>query len=129
MKNSLLFLYTALCLSAGCDDIIDPNISKDKVHIIAPCNQAVLPDGRVIFRWEALEDADGYLFTIVSPSFEQASRIVIDTMIFADSVAMHYGCALTLDSGDYQWGIEAFNFAYRTKQQIYDLAVYKQNQE
>ena len=123
---AILLLPTMFC---SCDDFFETDISKRSVDIIAPTSGACLPAGDVAFRWHAMERATGYRFTLVEPSFDKASRICADTLIMADSVARTYGCTIPLDSGEYEWSVEAFNTAYASKERVSSLTVVDAEEE
>lgn len=118
------FLVVPLLLvaCAACD-ILEEDISKDRVRIIAPADKARAESGSVQFRWQGVEYATGYEFTLVSPAFETADRLVADTVIYADTLARSYGFEATLRAGRYQWRVRAFNSAYNSVSEINTLNV------
>lgn len=121
MKIKLMLAALALTVS-GCG-ILEEDISGDRVRIIAPADRVTLAQGLVEFRWQAAEYASGYTFTLVSPSFDAAERVLADTVIYADSLARHFGMRLELDAGKYEWRVGAFNSAYETRTTVRSLTV------
>ena len=85
MKKLLPLLF--LLLSVGCE-VLEEDISHDRVPVVAPADKVSVAAGTVDFRWAAVEYATGYEFTAVSPSFAAAGRVVADTVIRADTLAL-----------------------------------------
>lgn len=110
MKRLLFFLF----LLSACE-VLEEDISDRTVSVVAPANGVAVRSGTVDFRWEAVDYAAGYEFTLVSPSFETAARVVADTVIWSDTLARHYGCRVTLAEGEYAWRVTGFNGGYATR--------------
>ncbi|GHV01662.1 hypothetical protein FACS1894159_09810 [Bacteroidia bacterium] len=125
MRKLFLTLAAALLLAA-CDDIFEKDISRAEVTVTAPANEAQLPEGKVMFRWETVERAQGYHLIVVSPTFAEAVVVVADTLLIDDSVRVHRSFACTLGQGDYQWSIRAFNSVYGTTESVRTLHVIKE---
>lgn len=121
LRPAMLLL---LLLGVSCD-ILEEDLSGRTARVIAPTDGAALPPGEVTFRWEAVEGASGYALRVVTPSFAEAGRIVADTLLRADTLgaARSYGCRIRLETGDYEWSVEAFNGAYATQPCIMRLSV------
>lgn len=111
MKKLLPLLF--LLLSVGCE-VLEEDISHDRVPVVAPADKVSVAAGTVDFRWAAVEYATGYEFTAVSPSFAAAGRVVADTVIRADTLARRFGCRLSLPVGEYEWCVTGFNGGYKT---------------
>ncbi|GAA3553924.1 hypothetical protein GCM10022395_01830 [Snuella lapsa] len=93
----------------ACDDIIEvEDISNESVVLLAPINEAVLDTLGTTFTWEPLAFADSYLLQVATPSFESASKIVIDTTITKTSFSK------LLKVNAYQWRVRAENSGYHT---------------
>jgi predicted RNA methylase len=125
---TLLPLAFALALAfafAACDDIMAPDISPKRVAVISPADKITVTEGDVSFRWSAMEGADRYRVTVVSPGFAAARRTVRDTVLYQDSLStvMSFGFNLTLTPADYEWSIQAFNHAYESQKSVYGLTV------
>ena len=116
MKKLLPLLF--LLLSVGCE-VLEEDISHDRVPVVAPADKVSVAAGAVDFRWAAVEYATGYEFTAVSPSFAAAGRVVADTVIRADTL----GCRLSLPAGEYEWCVTGFNGGYKTPGEIRSLTV------
>lgn len=97
-----------LCLSSGCDDIISEDISDDKVTVIAPIDNSVLFDSEVNFSWEYLDGATSYHLQVVYPDFDQAQKLVLDTVVSGNNFTK------TLEIGGYEWRLNARNDQYES---------------
>ena len=117
---ALLFL---LSLLSGCDDIFEQDIDRARIEVVAPKHDAHIEAGEVTFLWRPLSGARSYRLTVVSPSFARASRVCADTTLCADSLHAADRFSLTLDEGDYQWSLQAFNGVYRSEESVYSLRV------
>ncbi|MEL4309119.1 hypothetical protein [Joostella sp. CR20] len=93
----------------ACSDIVKvPDITQDKVIVIAPAHQTTVKGNVVNFTWEPLADADSYLLQVASPNFEQASQVYVDSLLVETSFEKE------LLPNDYQWRVKAINSAYET---------------
>lgn len=119
----LKFLFATLLLAAWGCEILEEDISKERVRIVAPADRITVTAGEVDFRWQGVAYATGYELTVVTPSFTAAERIVIDTVIRADSLDRRFGCRLTLDQGEYEWSVMGFNGGYTTHTEVRSLTV------
>ncbi|WP_279094583.1 hypothetical protein [Alistipes finegoldii] len=117
-----LTIFFLMLLAAGCE-LLEEDISDKKVPVIAPADRVSTAAGTVDFRWAAVEYAAGYEFTVVSPSFSAAGRVVADTVIYADTLVRRFGCRLTLAEGEYEWSVAGFNGGYRTRVEVRSLTV------
>lgn len=122
MKRRLLILLALGLTAVGCE-ILEEDISGGRVRVLAPVDGAAVPEGTVVFSWEALDNASGYVFTLVSPSFDAAQRVMADTVIYADSLARHFGCRAVLAPGEYEWRVAGFNPGYKSREQQLSLTV------
>ena len=107
----------------GCDDIFEQDIDRARIEVVAPKHDAHIEAGEVTFLWRPLSGARSYRLTVVSPSFARASRVWADTTLRADSLHAADRFSLTLDRGDYQWSLQAFNGVYRSEESVYSLRV------
>lgn len=93
----------------SCDDIVGiDDISDNEVTIIAPSEGTVLNTLSPTFSWEILDGAETYQLQIATPSFENATQVVLDTTITSTNFSF------SLDLGIYAWRIRAENSAYET---------------
>lgn len=114
-----LFYFMLLLAAVSCE-ILEEDISGRAVTAIAPADDAEVPAGSVMFRWRAVDRATGYELCVATEG-----RIAADTLLAADTLglARSYGCRLTLEAGDYEWHVEAFNSAYGTRSETLHLTV------
>ena len=104
-----LKLITLLVLTISCDDIIGvEDISQKTVTALAPTNNSVLSSANVTFSWESLKDADHYRLQISTPTFGEATQIVVDSLVTATSFSKE------LMPNAYQWRVRAENSGYTT---------------
>lgn len=108
MKKVLIFVAVFLNVQA-CDDIIEVvDISEKTVTVLAPKDQAVLNTGSVSFSWQPLEDAESYQVQVATPTFNEATQIVLDTIVTKTNISG------TLEANNYEWRVKAKNSAYET---------------
>jgi stress-induced morphogen len=122
MKNLLLTLITVVAMSA-CGDIFETDITGKNIAVVAPTDKAEIVEGVVTFRWSALNGAERYRVTVVSPDFEHSNVAIRDTVLYHDSLALSFGFGLELAPADYQWRIQAFSKSYESATDVYDLTV------
>ena len=105
-KLFLIFLFVGFI---ACDDIIEVvDISNETVTIIAPVNGSVIDTTRVNFTWKAMEEAETYHLQVATPTFNEATQIVLDTVVTKTEVSK------TLNNNNYEWRIKAKNSGYET---------------
>ncbi|TXE15320.1 hypothetical protein ES692_17225 [Psychroserpens burtonensis] len=108
MKRALFLILLVLSLSS-CDDIIEVvDISQNTISVLAPTNTSVLAEGDITFSWDVLQDATQYKLQIATPTFENASQILLDSTITATNFSK------TLELGNYEWRVRAENSEYQT---------------
>ena len=107
MKN--LILIVLLVLTISCEDIIGvEDISQKTVTALAPTNNSVLSNANVTFSWESLKDAEHYRLQISTPTFGEATQIVVDSLVSSTSFLKE------LTPNAYQWRVRAENSGYTT---------------
>ncbi len=98
-----------LCCLIGCEEIIyEDDISVNSVLILAPTNGVSLVKGDVTFSWQTVNGATDYELQVATPTFQNASQIVLDTIITDVSFTQ------LLEANTYEWRIKALNSAYET---------------
>lgn len=101
----------------ACEDIIEVvDISKETVTVLAPTNHSVIGTTDVTFTWQHdIEGAENYHLQVATPTFENASQIVVDTLIpIIDTLIPKTSFTKTLDAKDYEWRIRTENANYQT---------------
>jgi len=98
-------LYTAfvLPLLAGCSEFIEPSIENRKIDILAPSNKLETSSYQQIFWWNPMANALLYRLQVITPSFENADKLILDTLIKAEKFTY------TLDPGKYEWRVRGEN--------------------
>lgn len=107
MKNLSILMFILVVL-AGCKEFIEPSISKKQVVLLAPVNGTESVQYAQNFWWEEVEDALKYRLQVVSPSFDKAARLVLDTLVMKNKFKS------TLDPGTYEWRVSAENGSSKT---------------
>ncbi len=102
-------IFVLLFSVIACDDIVEvEDISDKTVNILAPTNASVLNIKTVTFFWEAVEGAETYYMQVAIPTFENASQIVVDSLLTTTSMTR------TLPANSYEWRVRAENSGYKT---------------
>jgi len=107
MKKRLLFIAVVLLLS-NCESIFVEDISENPIILLAPSTNSEVANGSVIFTWQGVRDATQYEIQIATPSFANASQIVLDSITTTTLISKD------LKLNDYEWRVRAFNSAYNT---------------
>lgn len=108
MKKLLLTTTILLGLMA-CEDIIEVvDISNETVTILAPTASSTVDSTQVVFTWQPIEDAENYHLQVATPTFGNATQIVLDTLIANTSFTK------ILETKDYEWRVRAENANYKT---------------
>ena len=112
MKAFILVLALSfVALLSGCSEIFETDISSKIVVLIAPGPGSETENLSPTFRWGAVEGASHYQLVIASPTLENPNNFYLDTLV------TDVRFATTLDTGTYQWRLQAQNGAYRTAPQ------------
>lgn len=119
-----LFALGLLCafVPVSCE-VLEEDLSADRVRIVGPAEGAEVRAGAVTFRWEAVEGASGYDLAVASPTFA-GGYLAADTTLYADTLgSRRYGCRVVLGAGEYEWSVAAFNSGYATRPEVRRLTV------
>lgn len=112
MNRPLLykFLIGIFFLSLfSCEEILlEDDISKSEVLLVAPVNNAQFLSTGVTFSWEKVQNATQYHLQIAKPNFTNPVQIVLDTLIISNTFTYQ------LNIGEYEWRVQAVNSAYET---------------
>lgn len=112
MKRTIVYrclLGIVLIILASCEEILlETDISKEEVQLIAPANNTNFSSTGVSFTWETVPDATKYRLQIAKPNFESPTQIVLDTIVSTTSFTQQ------LTIGTYEWRVKALNSAYGT---------------
>ncbi|WP_458628636.1 fibronectin type III domain-containing protein [Winogradskyella sp. PC D3.3] len=114
----LFFCIVLALFSFACEEIlVVEDISQDTVAILAPTTDSVLAEGIISFSWSELEEAEQYRLQLATPTFENASQVLLDSLITTTSFSK------TLEFGNYEWRIRAENSEYQTAYTIQNFTV------
>jgi len=115
LKYVLVFLLVS---NFSCSDIIiSDDIENETVELISPTDNLRTSTQTQTFWWEALDFVDGYNLQIVSPDFNNPERLVLDTNVVDNNFTV------TLADNNYQWRVKAFNEAYESQFNTFDLII------
>ncbi|KAB1061966.1 fibronectin type III domain-containing protein [Salibacter halophilus] len=108
LRIDYLSVLLVIGLLSSCDDIIEKDISDERVSIIAPADSLRTEESSQFFIWNEIDGASEYQLQIVSPSFKQVRRFELDTTI------NDYRYEYSFTPGVYQWRVRAKNGSYET---------------
>ena len=103
-----LLLLSSGALLSSCDDIIEPNITKEVVTLLTPADSAISTSTIQTFRWELVDGVRQYHVQLARPSFDNPSAFLLDTLTAKTSFAT------PLTPGTYHWRVQAVNSSYKT---------------
>jgi hypothetical protein len=108
-KKNVLRVICCLSILVGCQEILFvEDISAEQVAVLAPTELAVVQTGNVTFSWQPVYEAESYQIQIATPTFTNATQIVLDSTLHATSFSKE------IVTGSYQWRVKALNSAYQT---------------
>ena len=106
--NRFLYLNFIIIVSVSCEDIFEKDISNEKIIILAPCDSCEINSSDIVFLWELVDGAADYKIQIVSPCFEKAKTVIVDTVVNSEKIF------LQVPNGDFEWRIKAQNSVFST---------------
>lgn len=127
MKLKPLVIYLVLITQSfiSCEDILEEtDITEKQVTVLAPLDGSTIADNQIRFNWQELEGADSYRIQVALPSFDNASQILMDSLVVRDSldqIDTHF--QLPLLNGNYQWRIKGLNSGFETPFALMDFIV------
>jgi len=106
IKSILILLFLTFI---SCEEIIiETDISKSEMVLVAPTNNAQFYSTGVSFTWDTVVDATEYQLQIATPNFANPLQIVLDTTIKETNFTQQ------LPIGNYEWRVRAKNSSYST---------------
>lgn len=109
MKNKIIGISLIAFLIYSCEEVFfEDDISKLTIGLIAPTDNAVFDTQHINLNWTPIEGAEEYELQIVSPSFLNASQIVVDTILTKTTFQAE------LSPNEFQWRVKGINNAYNT---------------
>jgi hypothetical protein len=116
-KKIVYILIAAVFLMKSCSVFTEEDIDTEEVFLLAPANDVTTSISSLTFWWDPVPDATGYTLQIVSPDFENAVLLVLDTNITQTSFQY------SLNPGLYEWGVIAYNSSSATDLFYHSLKV------
>lgn len=107
-RGFLFMLLASVACLIQCGDVLEDNISKKSMNLLSPSDMAVINDDTVSFWWNRISGATSYEFHLVSPSFTNPVRVIMD------SITSNNLLTLKLEDGAYEWEVRALNSGYAT---------------
>lgn len=108
----------------SCEDLIEvPDISEQRVQLLAPSENAIIAQNTIVLSWDEVAEATQYHIQVASPNFENAIQVVIDNIVVADSIGASPSISRTLVNGDYEWRVEAQNSQFSTEFSISSFTI------
>jgi hypothetical protein len=102
------FFFIMISLITSCEELIEKDISKKELVLIAPGEDIRTAVATQTFWWEDLAGALTYNLQIVSPSFDYVERVIADTIVVKNKFSIN------LFPGRFEWRIKAQNGSYET---------------
>lgn len=105
MNRFILIAFSILLfMFSSCEEIVlEDDISKKEVILVAPQDNAQFNSTSVTFTWEPVQYAKKYRLQIAEPNFTSPAQIVLDTEI---STTTH---TMQLPVGIYEWRVQAIS--------------------
>ncbi len=112
-------LVVGVCLILGsCEDLLEePDISNQQVQLLAPTDGSLSFENQVSFSWNgSMEDVDAYRVQLAQPNFQNASQILIDSVVQRDTLGNVRARinAVSLLNGVYEWRVKGLNGGFET---------------
>ena len=114
---SRLVFFIVLLTGYGCNAFFEEDIEDKSVELLAPSDGTTTEILTHTFWWEYVDGATNYRLQIVSPGFDAAEIILIDTLVGEDKFEM------TLYPDVFQWRVRAENSAYVSKWKTATLTI------
>lgn len=110
--------------STSCEDLLEvPDISEESVALLAPSDSTIVLQNNVNFTWNEVFEATQYHIQVAAPSFDNATQIVVDTLIVIDSAYAGPNLKRLLEDSTYEWRVKAMNSDYETEFSINQFSV------
>ncbi len=104
----LAYLSPLLLLASSCSDLIEPDITGEKVSLLSPADGSRSTTAVQGLQWSAVAHARTYRVQLATPSFANPSRLLLD------SVVKQTNLTRTCKPGRYEWRVQALNAGYAT---------------
>jgi hypothetical protein len=104
----LVVMISCMASLSSCEDIIEKDITKKELVLIAPGDNLRTSIASQTFWWEELAGARTYNLQIVSPSFESVETVLADTVLTKNKFLIN------LYPGKFEWRLKAQNGSYES---------------
>lgn len=111
-----IFFILILIVLVGCEELLEVrDISGEQVTLLAPSDSTVVTQNEVNFTWDEVFEANSYHVQIAQPNFNNATQIVMDTIVQLDSTYVGPNFRKTLFDDSYEWRVKAANSDFETQ--------------
>jgi hypothetical protein len=118
--NHLFWVFTivmAAMINSCTRDIIEPDLNKATVVLIAPANGYETSALTHLFWWNPVKDAEKYNLQIVTTGFSSIQRLMLDTNLTSTKFSF------TLPPGIFEWRVKAFNSSSGSGYSVFSLKI------
>ena len=116
--NRLIYIFILLLIAfIACDDFFDEDLTDKTIELIGPADGLKTSNTSFIFWWNEVDGASKYNLQIVSPTFEQVEKLVLDTNLTGTQYEYQ------LYPGNFQWRVKGYNGSSETEYVVYTLTV------
>lgn len=119
MKRIVIF---CLFFLIACEAVFEDDLSNKSVVLVSPSNDVKIDKDSINFKWNSVENADTYTLQIVTPSFDKAEQVLLDT-----TLSKTFFLKKNIQQGNYQWRLKAQNSEYETNFSVGSFNVYIEN--
>lgn len=98
-------------------DVIEPDLSKETITLLAPANGYETTILTHLFWWEEVKDAEKYNLQIVSTGFSAIQDLLLDTNLTNNKFTF------TLPPGLFEWRVKAFNSSSESAYSVFSLVI------
>jgi len=103
IKGILITTILILLFGAGCEEVLETDLTGKKVVLLAPVNNLITSDTLQTFYCEKLDGAGRYQLQVMSPRFDSIVHLIVDTPVTNNTFI------LDLNINTYQWRVKAIN--------------------
>lgn len=112
----IIFLFVLL-LNASCEEILfEEDITEETITVLAPADNSILNQSPSSFSWNSVQGVNQYEVQLVSPDFDNAGTLVLDTVVTQPvNSLVRFDSPSNLAPGSYQWRVTGYNKNYNTR--------------
>jgi hypothetical protein len=110
-----ILLFIGIVFLSSCEELLEvTDISDQEVNLLAPSDSVVVMQTDVRFSWEEVFEAHSYHVQVAQPSFDNATQIVVDTLVVVDSTYTGSSFVKSLPDNSYEWRVKGLNSDFET---------------